>query len=147
MIIYCPVELGGFVAVDESLVIRVLRLQVVGLQVVVVEPVDAGPPVLQLVAELLTVLHPLLVRRVAAQADAELSGGELSDGEPRRPLRMMPCLLLPQQDEAVVWMQPGSLPLPVPAPLVEPVLFAERQQGLHPELRWWHLSFAQQPSV
>ena len=140
-------ELGGFVAVDESLVIRVLRLQVVGLQVVVVEPVDAGPPVLQLVAELLTVLHPLPVRRVAAQADAELSDAELSDGEPRRPLRMMPCLLLPQQDEAVVWMQPGSLPLPVPGPLVEPVWFAERQQGLHPELRWWHLSFAQQPSA
>lgn len=119
-----------------------LAVRVVGLQVVVVEPVDAGPPVLQLMAQFLMVLHPLPVRQVAPQADAELP-----DGEPRQALRMMPRFVLPQQDEAVVWKQPDCLPLRVPAPLVEPVWFAERQQGLHPELRWWQLSFAQQPSV
>ena len=104
---------------DGPLVVRLVWLRAVVERAVLVGRVDAGPPVLPLMAELLMILHPWPVRRVAPQADAEPQGGQ-----PRQALRTMLRLHLPSPDGGVVWRPPDCLPNLLQVPLVQLVWFA-----------------------
>ena len=113
-------------------------VRVVGLQVVVVERMDAGQLVLPLEVDFLRVLFPWPVRQVALQADATSPDAELL-------LRMILRYHLPPPDGVVVWKQPDCLPRWTTVPLVQLVWFAERPQDLLRELRYRCLSVAQLP--
>ena len=110
-------------------------VRVVGLQVVVVERMDAGQLVLPLEVDFLRVLFQW---QVAPQADAESPDAELR-------LRMILRYHLPSPDGVVVWKQPDCLPRWTTVRLAQLVWFAERPQDLRRELRYRHLSVSQLP--
>ena len=113
-------------------------VRVVGLQVVVVDRVDAEQLVLPLEVDFLRALPSWPVRQVTLQADAESPDAELR-------LRMILRYHLPPPDGVVVWTQPDCLPRWTTVPLVQLVWFAERPQDLLRELRYRCLSVAQLP--
>lgn len=130
-------ESGVFAAVDGPQVVRVVCLQAV-----VAEQVNAGQLVLQLAVEFLKVLHPWTVPQVAPRANAEPQ-----DGEPQQGLRMGLRFYLLSRDGVVAGKQPDCQPRQATVLLVQAIWVAGKPQDWLRELRWRHLSVAQQPFV